>query len=126
MALLATHRERRFTNQSLAAGLRASGHHLAKVMQRLGKAGLVASQRGPLGGFSLGQPADEVYLLQIYEAIEGPLPRGGCLLSKPVCEETGCLLGDLVRKVHEQIHCYLAGTTLAEFAQSLSGVSMPG
>lgn len=83
MVVLATQRRHRLTNQKIAEMLSASGHHLAKVMQRLVKAELVDSVSGPRGGFMLRKPAGETSLRAIYEAIKGPLAKRGCLLNKP-------------------------------------------
>jgi len=119
MALLATDRERRFTNQEIADVLKASANHLAKVMQRLSKAGLVRSIRGPQGGFVLGAPAEQVALLQIYEAIEGPVDRSGCLFSAPVCHGKNCVLGEALQSIHEQLRDHLHRTMLADLAGGL-------
>ena len=119
MALLATDPSRRLTNQEIAEALHASGHHLAKVMQRLAKVGLVDSIRGPQGGFQLGRPAEQVTLLQIYEAIEGPLDEVGCLLGEPICPGKYCVLGEVLQSVHGQIRDYLKNTLLATLSQSL-------
>ena len=122
MALLATGNKRRLTNQQIAGSLRASGHHLAKVMQRLAKVGLVDSIRGPQGGFLLKVPAEQVTLLAIYEAVEGPLQESGCLLGDPICDRTRCVLGEVVQSIHQQLRDYLQKTTLAELADSLGGL----
>jgi Rrf2 family transcriptional regulator, nitric oxide-sensitive transcriptional repressor len=124
MAFLATRHDQRFTGQAIAERLAASSHHLAKVMQRLAKAGLVASQRGPNGGFSLGRPPEEIPLLRIYEVVEGPVSVG-CLLNKPVCGRQGCVLGGLVQTLHEQIRECLATTSLAAFSEGLAFESPP-
>ena len=120
MALLARHGEKRFTNEVIAERLNASGHHLAKVMQQLARAGLVESQRGPLGGFRLSMSAEEVPLLQVFEVIEGPLSQGGCLLREPVCPGNTCMLGNMICRLQEQIHDFLANTTVAQFSRDLA------
>ena len=48
--------------------------YLAKVMQRLGRAGLVRSQRGIHGGFVLATAADELTVLEVINAVE-PIRR---------------------------------------------------
>ena len=123
MALLAAGNQERLTNSDLASRLGASSHHLAKVMQRLARAGLIDSVRGPQGGFRLGQPAENVKLLAIYEAVEGPLDDGGCLLGEPICEAAHCVLGEVVQSVHQQIRDYLAKTSLSEVAHGVPVVS---
>lgn len=46
-------------------------HFLSKIMQLLVRNGLVASMKGPTGGFRLNRPAEEISLLQIVDAIDG-------------------------------------------------------
>jgi Rrf2 family protein len=96
----------------MAHRLGVSENHLAKVMQRLAKVGLVKSRRGPGGGFTLRKPAAQIRLLDIYVAIEGPLPHGRCLLDKPVCDGSCCLLGGLLTDLHDRIAGHLERTTL--------------
>jgi Rrf2 family protein len=89
---------------------------LAKVMQQLAKVGVVNSTRGPHGGFQLGRPAEEISLLQIFEAAEGPLGDAECLLGDRVCDGSECMVGELVHSVHKHIWQYLANTTLAQLS----------
>ncbi len=120
MALLAKHHSQRFTNQEIAETLSASGHHLAKVMQRLARVGLVDSIRGPQGGFLLDRPAEEITLLEIYEAVEGPVGRTACLSDAPACGGKSCILGATIQSIHRQVCEYLGKTTLSELAHSLN------
>ena len=98
----------------MATDLHVSEAHLSKVLQRLGRRGLVISKRGPGGGFVLGKPTDQVNLLEIYEAIEGPLPMGECLLGRSDCAFGDCVLGGLIQDVQSRIHDYFKSTTLAD------------
>jgi len=117
MAILANRDGSRCTSQEVAEILGASVHHLAKVMQRLVRAGLVDSAVGPQGGFRLAKPAGRVRLLTIYEAIEGPLGEPQCLLAKRICEGHDCVLGELVQRLNQEICEYLRGATLATLAK---------
>ncbi|HLJ49347.1 MAG TPA: Rrf2 family transcriptional regulator [Bryobacteraceae bacterium] len=51
---------------------------LTKVLQRLVSTGLIDSHRGPSGGFELRTPAAEIFLLDVVEAIEGPIQLNLC------------------------------------------------
>jgi len=62
----------------LAKAAEVSPAFLTKVLQRLTSSGLLMAHRGPGGGFSLTAPADEIALLQVVEAIEGPLCLNLC------------------------------------------------
>ncbi len=47
--------------------------YLLKIMQRMVKANILRSKRGPRGGFTLARPAKEITLLEIIEASDGPI-----------------------------------------------------
>ena len=98
--------------------LGVSENHLAKVLQRLGRAGLVTSTRGPKGGFLLARAPDQVNLFEIYEALEGPLSGHTCLLGKPRCTE-GCALGSYVAKATRKFKKQLERTRLSDVAGTL-------
>jgi Rrf2 family protein len=113
MMVLARELQPKYSAVDLSKELKVSEAHLAKVMQRLAKEGLVKSTRGPKGGFTLGRPADTISFLQIYEAIEGPLTPAGCLLSAQVCKNGHCIFGDLITTINRQISERLATTMLS-------------
>ena len=46
---------------------------LAKILQKLAKAGILNSHKGNMGGFSLAKPADEITLCEIIEAVQDPI-----------------------------------------------------
>ncbi len=118
MVLLATQPERIWPVKDLAATLGLSGAHLAKVMQRLAKAGLVVSSRGPSGGFRLARPAGEISLLVIHQSIEGPPRPAACLLPPEVCPGGSCCLGDVVARANADVTAALAQQDLAQLAAS--------
>jgi Rrf2 family protein len=115
-AMLAAEPEKMLSVHHVAAALKVSQAHLAKVLGRLGHAGLVRSVRGPKGGFLLQKDPAAVTLLEVYEAIEGPLHPTGCLLGEPVCGGRKCVLGNLARSVDRQVKDYLSKTTLKKLA----------
>ena len=47
--------------------------YLEQIFQRLRRANIVASKRGPGGGYTLARPASEISLRDIVEAVEGSL-----------------------------------------------------
>jgi len=49
----------------------ASAHHVAKVLQRLSRAGLLRAVRGVGGGYRLARPAKDITLFEIVELFEG-------------------------------------------------------
>ena len=88
--------------------------HLSKVMQRLVKVGLLSSRRGPGGGFVLRRPADTISLLEILEALDGPMADTKCLLGRKQCLFGGCALGALLTHVNRQVRVFLASRNLTD------------
>jgi len=126
MALLAHHRGSLLACNRMASQLNVSAAHLSKVLQRLAKQGLVTSARGPQGGFSLARNPSEVSLLEVCEAIEGPLQFSHCLFDKPLCDaDSPCLMGSLLSSVDEQVARYLRETTLADLLPTELAITPP-
>lgn len=99
----------------IATRLKVSRDHLGKVLQRLTRARMVVSRRGPKGGFALAAESRDLSLLQILEAIDGPLTSSTCLLGKPLCNGK-CFLGDLMESLNGQVRDYFANTILSAVA----------
>ena len=104
-----------------ARRLDVSGAHLSKVLQRLAKAGLVDSVRGPRGGFILAKKPGRITLLEVYEAIEGRREKSECLFDGRGCGVPRCILGGLLGKVDAQIGRYLAATRISSLADLYAG-----
>jgi len=60
--------------------------YLAKIIGRLSRAGLVATKRGYRGGVSLQCDPQDIPLLQVVEAVEGPEWLSKCLLGMEACD----------------------------------------
>jgi Rrf2 family protein len=58
---------------------------LAKILQKLAKAGLVRSFRGVKGGFQLSRRTSEITLLRVIEAIQGPVFLNKCFVNQKAC-----------------------------------------
>ena len=46
---------------------------LLKILQQLARAAVLRSKRGPQGGFWLAKPTNKITMLEIIEAVDGPL-----------------------------------------------------
>jgi len=114
MALMAADTQKMYSTKEIAARLKVSEAHLSKVLQRLHKAGLLKSLRGPKGGFALEKRPGEITLLEVYESIDGPMSDGNCLLEPPVCQGATCVLGGLLASVNTEVRNYLSGTRLSD------------
>lgn len=68
---------------SLLSGVPAA--FLRKIIADLGKAQLVRSYPGPTGGITLARPPQQITVLDIYQAVEGPVCLNMCLLDPAFC-----------------------------------------
>ena len=96
MVFLAANPDKPVPTKEVASELHISEAHLSKVFQRLAKAGLVKSTRGPKGGFVLAKPREEVSLLDVYESIDGKFTPSTCLFDTPIYSGENCILGGLL------------------------------
>ena len=62
-------------SQNIAKKYKVPLEYLLKVMQQLVKVNILRSKRGPRGGFSLARPLSKISLLEVIEAVEGPMNR---------------------------------------------------
>jgi len=47
--------------------------YLLKILQELVRGNILRSKRGPRGGFTLARPPEKITMLQIIEAVDGPM-----------------------------------------------------
>lgn len=88
-----------------------------KLMQKLQKAGLVESCMGPKGGFRLSREPAMISLLEVVEAIQGPISLNRCLLSVDACpKQKECTLRPRLVGLQESISSYLMAITLDELS----------
>jgi len=116
MVLLAGIPDKQVSAREIASKLDVSEAHLAKVLQRLARRGLLNSVRGPKGGFSLARSYLNISLLDVYESVEGPLANVRCCRTTRVCNNKECIFGDLLEDVNKQVRNYLAETKLPDLA----------
>jgi len=99
----------------LAGQLDVSVSHLAKIMQRMVKAGFIGSVRGVQGGFFLKKDPEDIVLLDIFESLEGPINNDHCFLGTPICKNGKCLLNEMIQETNAIISQYLKNTRLSDF-----------
>ena len=125
MVHLAIKPKGRSTTTEIAALFEASRHHLAKVHQRLTKAGLMISNRGPAGGVTLAKDPEEITLLEIYEVMEGSMLCNPCLFGKDKCPRTDCVLGCFCRDWPSRYGIILMKQRLRNWRRNPTGGKKP-
>jgi Rrf2 family protein len=81
---------------------------LAKILQKLAKAGLLHSQYGTNGGYTLARAAHTISAFEVIQAIDGPLFITSCVTIRGECDQTDrCNIREPLRKVNESIEAVL-------------------
>lgn len=98
------------------AGLEAPT--VAKVLKPLAAAGLVEGFRGANGGYRLARPAAAISLVEIVEAMEGPLAMTECSIHAGQCGiEHSCGVRANWRRINDVVAEALGSVTLAQMLQ---------
>ena len=71
--------DKRAATSQIAQEQRIPPSFLAKIVSQLSVAGLLQTSRGARGGVSLARPAEEISLLDVVEAIDGPILPNECV-----------------------------------------------
>ena len=101
----------------IAAAVDVPPTFLAKIFQQFSKIGLVKSYRGTGGGFILGRAADKITLLDVVEAVEGPIIPNRCVTGGDDCERSHtCKVHPVWVSVQKQVRDILAAVSLKELA----------
>ena len=100
--------------------------YLEHLVAKLRQAELVVSVRGARGGYRLARPASEIMMLEVVEALEGPITpmecfqadrEGRVLCSHESDSDRACATKLLWTRVQGGINRALAGTSLAELVE---------
>ena len=92
---------------------------LAKLVPLLVRAGLLDSQRGARGGLYLARPASEISMLEIVEAIEGPIAVNRCTATPVQCDKVDqCAIHPVWQKAQDYLVELLEATTLEELQRN--------
>ena len=103
----------------LAQGQEVPYQLACKLMQHLQDAGVVQSTMGPKGGFQLGRRPDQISLLEVIEAVQGPLRLNRCLLREAGCpRQNVCPIRAKIGTLQDQMGEYLGGVTLADLVEN--------
>jgi Rrf2 family protein len=90
---------------------------LRKILQSLGRSGLVRSYKGTGGGFALKVKSDRIYLADIIKVFQGPFKLNECLFRKRICpDRRTCPLrkriGAIERRAEDEIGSITIGSLL--------------
>jgi Rrf2 family protein len=100
--------------------------YLEQLTISLRHAGLVRAERGPQGGYELSRPAEEITVLEIVQAVEGPLGLVGCITQTGTCDRReACAAHGLWCRLNSAIGRVLSDSTLADLRREQRALAEP-
>ncbi len=96
---------------------------MAKILQRLARNGILISQQGTHGGYSLAKSPSEITAFDIIDAIDGPVQITGCVTTRGECEQTSnCIVREPLREVNERVIQALSEVTISHMSDPSAGL----
>ncbi len=108
---------------------------LMNLLKDLVQSGIITSTRGPHGGYALATEPGDITLMQVLQAIEGPVQFARCADTLPVmgkqCQpDQACPIAEVcpirepIRRLHERISDFLDQVTLEDLFEQRECASM--
>ncbi len=92
---------------------------VAKILQRLSKKALVKSVQGITGGYQLAKRPEEISLLEVIEATQGPVATNLCAVDNKLCDNSGtCVVHPVWVRLKQCMEENLREVTFAKLMQN--------
>jgi Rrf2 family iron-sulfur cluster assembly transcriptional regulator len=99
----------------MARALGIPQNYLSKTLHALVHTGVLASVRGPQGGFLLARPASQLPLAAVVAPFGDITGRRQCLLGRPQCRDHGaCAAHSAWKRTSEQVATFFRTTTIGD------------
>ena len=95
--------------------------YLEQLFGKLRRHKLVASTRGPGGGYNLARPAQEVSVADIVTAVDEPIDATQCGGKENCHDDKRCMTHDLWATLNEKMHEYLSSVSLGDLVAHQHG-----
>jgi len=119
MKHLAEHAEEgAFSAKDVAEAYGIPPEALAKILQKLVKAGLLHSQHGMNGGYVLARDPGMISAFEVIRAIDGPLFITSCISVRGECGQSNrCTIREPLQRVNQSIEEVLKRITISEMRE---------
>ncbi len=104
LCFIARSKEKILTAADLVSALRMPQPFLRKLLQKLNKAGILASYKGAGGGFLLDEAPHSITLLRLITIFQGDFELSECLFKKRSCPgQDTCLLRAKIKVIERRV-----------------------
>ncbi len=115
MHYLAQHENDGPQSLSHIADIGVPKQYLEQLLGGLRRSGLIRSVRGVNGGYQIAKPSSEITVLDILDAMEGPLELSDCIANGRCCSKAPqCRVRDMWEKLTDTINHELNSVTLKD------------
>jgi Rrf2 family protein len=106
--------------------LALSPGYIAKIFQEVSRAGLIRAVSGRRGGYLLARAPGQIRIVEIVEALEGPLLAACCLLSVGNCPMEGsCGVRTMIHEAELTFHRFFERQTVQSLAEKMTFPTLP-
>jgi FeS assembly SUF system regulator len=99
---------------------------VSKILKSLARAGLLNSQRGSKGGYSLARPPEQISVTEMIIALEGPFGLTECTVHPGACvQESSCHVREPWQRINRVVRDALADVSLADLASPTTEGILP-
>lgn len=107
--------EKRASTSQIAQEKQIPPSFLAKIVSQLSVAGLLQTSRGARGGVSLARSAADISLLDVVEAIDGPILLNDCVVNGNCAYGDSCPMKPVWCDAQKELVTRLDNTNFAQF-----------
>jgi len=112
----------RAPTSQIARDQRIPPSFLAKIVSQLSVAGMVQTSRGARGGVSLAREPKDISLLEVVEAIDGPITLNECVDDPGLCTfGDDCPVHSVWSDVQQKLVKQLSSTSFADLISARGG-----
>ena len=115
---LAMHADESISAREIAAHYHIPAELLAKVLQKLDRKGLLVSQQGMNGGYVLARDPARISIVDVVEALEGPISITPCEKADDCQQLQTCSVRDPLLKIKAKVVRILGDTSIHELAMN--------
>ncbi|HEX7117970.1 MAG TPA: Rrf2 family transcriptional regulator [Longimicrobiales bacterium] len=107
--------QRPVRRDEVAEALGVPRNYLSKILHALTQHGVLASTRGPQGGFRLARSAEGLAICRVIEVFDPVEPQRTCILGRPECsDDRPCPAHARWKGISDQVSAFLRKTTIGD------------